>query len=198
MYTSPSGQHFIPPPINVYLLKHDYYVMDGHRRVACAKAHNIEYLDAYVTECVGRGDPEAMAGVNFQREFDQETGLHNLIVLSHKYGYRTLLREICACSEGKNLPHTARQWFSRTFCPSLEAIRTSQLPVIYPDILAEDLYVMITDFYYDLLGDIPSVASPESRISGYLFARKIPQKRAYRRLPSRAFLALLRMFGVMQ
>ena len=60
------------------------------------------------------------------------------------------------------------------------------------DLLAEDIYVLMVDFYRDLLGGLPPNTSPKTLISGYLFARRIPEKRLYRSIPSRVMLTFFK------
>lgn len=38
------------PPIEVFRLDDDYFVLDGHKRVAAARAAGVEFIDADVTE----------------------------------------------------------------------------------------------------------------------------------------------------
>ncbi len=186
LYGFKSAHH--PTPLHVYLLQHDYYVIDGHRRVACAKAHGVDCLDAHVTECVPQNDP----GIDIQREFDRKTDLHHLILLNHKQGYRTLLRGVSEFPVGTTTAKKAETWFRKMFSPCVHAIRLSPLSRKYPDFLAEDIYVLIMEFYYDILGDIPPKASPHTLISGYLFASKIDAERAFRTLPSRIMLRVFK------
>lgn len=48
------------PPIEVFSVDDDYFVLDGHKRVAAARAAGAEFVDAEVTEiCARRIDPEA-------------------------------------------------------------------------------------------------------------------------------------------
>ena len=42
------------PPIEVFRLDDDYFVLDGHKRVAAARAAGVEFVDAEVTEIYAR------------------------------------------------------------------------------------------------------------------------------------------------
>ena len=43
-----SGQEL--PPVTLYRLGEDYFVQDGHHRVSVYRFHDVEWLDAKVTE----------------------------------------------------------------------------------------------------------------------------------------------------
>lgn len=176
-------------PIDVYLLQNDYYIVDGHRRVASVKAFGAEFIDAHVVEYVDNENNDAVQGATWQRRFEKETGLRN-IRLHSAVGYRTLLRDANGF-EGKNEP-TARQWFSRRFLPFVGAISESSLPALLPDLRCEDIFVLIADFYHEFLGGFPVQTSPKTLISGFLFARKYPTKRMYRFLPFRLLLSFIK------
>ncbi len=172
------------PPIDVYLLAGEYYVIDGNRRVAAAKLQGLEYLDAHVVECLPLADREELQGAVTRRRFEQETGLKSL-VLSFERGYTTLLQEVndflpeggaAATSQDR-----ARAWYSRALLPACELIRRSPLPAAFPQAREADLYVMVARFYRDLMGDSPKRISFESLLSGFLFARRIRSRRLLRR-----------------
>jgi hypothetical protein len=42
------------PPIDVFRVDDDYFVLDGHKRVAAARAAGVEFVDAEVTEIYAR------------------------------------------------------------------------------------------------------------------------------------------------
>jgi uncharacterized ParB-like nuclease family protein len=171
------------PPIDVYLLAGEYYVIDGNRRVAAAKRQGLEYLDAHVVECLPLADREELQGAVTRRRFEQETGLKSL-ALSFERGYTTLLHEVAeyAPAEGEvAVQDRARAWYSKVFLPASELIRRSPLPAAFPRGREADLYVMICRFYRDLMGGPPQGVSFESLLSGFLFARGIRSRRPLRR-----------------
>jgi hypothetical protein len=189
------------PPIDVYLLAGEYYVIDGHRRVAAAKLQRLEYIDARVMECVPLADQEALEGAVLRRRFEQETGLKSLR-LDYERGYAILLREVNdfipeAGASGK-LQDRARTWYSRVFLPACELIRRSSLASAFPRAGEADLFVMIAGFYQDLMGGYPSNISYESLLSGFLFARRLKSRRLLRRPPMRLLYRLLKGRGELQ
>jgi hypothetical protein len=184
----------ILPPIDVYLLAGEYYVIDGNRRVASAKLQRLEYMDARVTECLPLADREALEGAVLRRRFEQETGLRNLR-LSYEHGYGILLREVNGFIPEAGvigeLRERARSWHSRFFLPACGLIRQSPLPSAFPRAGEADLYVMIAGFYQELMGGYPPKISYESLLSGFLFARSLKSRRLLRRPPMRLLYRLL-------
>jgi hypothetical protein len=197
------------PPITVYLLGGEYYVVDGNRRVAAALKQKLEYMDAQVTECIPLGDSAALEGAASRRLFEQETGLRN-IRLAYESGYATLLEEIADFAPAgpseatggsvgdalgaADVPRRerARRWHSATFRPACALLSSSPLSRRFPGAAPGDLYVTVARFYRDLMGGYPAGASYQTLLSGFGFARRLPDRRPLRAAPFRLLLSLLR------
>ena len=52
-----------------------------------------------------------------------------------------------------------------------------------------DLFVLITEYYKDFMKGIPRDTGFQTLISGFMFARRIPERRKYRKFPYHAFSA---------
>ncbi|HEC61349.1 MAG TPA: hypothetical protein ENI27_03745 [bacterium] len=186
-----SLQFNVLPPIDVYLLNGEYYVIDGNRRVAAAKEFALEFMDANVTQCIPHKDKEVHRGAVSQRLFEQQTGLKN-IRLDYSSGYADLLDEVREYGESANIPAQARDWYSTVYLPRLESIGKSELKKRYGNCREGDLYLLVTRFFKDLLGKAPKDVEFNSLISTFLFAHRIPNKRLFRRFPMRQLYLLLR------
>jgi hypothetical protein len=171
-------EHQFLPPVELYLLRGDYYVVDGNRRVATAKDMKIEFIDAHVTEYVFRKHSLDMGGVMARRRFEVEAGI-TTIVLNNESGYRTLLSEIEGYAGGGDIEARARRWLSKSFRPACASIEKSGLPVRYPDLRVGDIYVLVSDFYRTYLDGIPEESRYESLISGFTFAHGIRRRRPF-------------------
>jgi hypothetical protein len=186
------------PPIAVYLLRGEYFVLDGNRRVAAAMRQKVEYMDAQVTECIPLSDRAALEGAASRRRFEQETGLKN-VRLAFESGYSTLEEEIAdfghadaAAGAAEPAPRErARRWHSTFFRPACALLERSSLSRRFPDAEPGDLYVTVARFYRDLMGGYPPGASYESLLSGFRFARRLPDRRPLRAAPFRLLLSLL-------
>jgi hypothetical protein len=118
------------PPITVYSLGNRYFVIDGHTRVAAAKALGIEFLDAAVTEALPRKEGDVNLSYYARREFERYTGLDGIrltapwryhLLHHHVEGYRLYLER----SRGRDisLPEAARIWYRTQYIPTLLEIR---------------------------------------------------------------------------
>lgn len=186
------------PPIAVYRLRGEYYVIDGNRRVAEAMRQKLEYMDAQVTECIPLNDRAAMEGASSRRRFEQETGLRN-VRLAYEGGFATLLEEIAdfapasAVAGAAEPPprELARRWHSTVFRPACALLEESSLPSRFPGAEPGDLYVTVARFYRDLMGGYPPGTSYETLLSGFRFAQRLPDRRPLRAAPFRLLLSLL-------
>ena len=190
-FDSQSMQFYSIPPIDVYLLSGEYFVIDGNRRVAAAKEYGLEFMDANVTECVPHGDREAQSGAVSRRLFEQQTGLKN-IRLDYTSGYADLLDEVREYTQREDIAECARYWYSDVYLPRIRMIGESELKKRYEHTREGDLYLMILRFFKELMGGIPGDAGFEEVISTVLFARRLRSKRFFRRFPLRQVYKLLR------
>jgi len=138
------------PPITVYQLGNRYFVIDGHTRVAAAKALGIEFIDADVTEALPRKEGEINLTFYARREFERSTCLEGVrltapwryhLLHHHVEGYRLYLersreREITLCS-------AAQIWRRTQYDPTLLEIRRRGLTSNTGGRTAGDIYTDI-------------------------------------------------------
>ena len=179
------------PPVDVNLYKGKYYVVDGNRRVAAAKALEMEFIDANVKEFIPGSEKELLSGALYRRRFESETGLKN-IRLTSEIGYRLLLEEIELYSGASNT-HRAKQWYSSCYLPFCAQIGRSEMQSFYPGLSEGDLFVLVVRFYRDFVDMRCSKThlsgaqdfSFGTLISGFMFAHRIPERRMFRSVPFR-------------
>ncbi len=179
------------PPVDVNLYRGKYYVVDGNRRVAAAKAFEMEFIDANVKEFIPGSDKEILSGALFRRRFESETGLKN-IRLTSEIGYRLLLDEIESYSETSNTQR-AKQWYSSCYLPFCAQIGRSEIQSFYPGLSEGDIFVLVVGFYRDFIDMRCSRThlsgaqdfSFRTLISGFMFAHRIPERRVFRSVPFR-------------
>jgi hypothetical protein len=143
----------ILPPIVVYELNNRYYVVDGHTRVAAAKALGVEFIDADVTEALASREGEVNLTQYARHEFERYTGLEGIrltapwryhLLHDHIEGYRVYLER----SRGReiSLPDAAHTWRRSQYVPTMLEIRRRKLTSsrggrttgdIYTDILRD-------------------------------------------------------------
>jgi len=181
------------PPIDVYLLAGEYYVVDGNRRVEAARRQGLEYLAAHVTECIPLADRAAQPAAVSRRQFEQETGLRS-VPLTYESGYAALLEEVRRFNPaaGEDFRRRARRWHSTFFLPACRQLKRSSLARSSPRARPGDLFVMVSRFYQEQLGGYPPDISFRTLLSGFLLARGQPVRGPVTRLPPfRLLLAAL-------
>lgn len=134
------------PPIELYKLGREYYVLDGHHRVGAARALGIEILDADVTLFIPSGDPDAVRLYHERMAFEQATGIKS-IGAARPRTYRRLLTEVheyrrkLADERGAavDLQFAALQWYARVFLPAFAALRSSDVHQFVPSLRHADM-----------------------------------------------------------
>jgi hypothetical protein len=140
------------PPIELYKLGYNYYVLDGNHRVAAYKkvADNDGEVDAYVTLFLPVGDTEAARVYLERRAFEEATGLTQVGAVEHGH-YPALLAEIEAyqaevsAATGRDVPlkEAAGDWYITVWLPRAEQIRRANLRRHWPDKRTADIYLYI-------------------------------------------------------
>ncbi|GAC1445331.1 MAG: hypothetical protein NVSMB52_06160 [Chloroflexota bacterium] len=134
-------------PISVYSLGNRYYVIDGHTRVAAAKALGIEFIDADVTEALPRKEGNLNLTYYARREFERYTGLQGIrltapwryhLLHHHVEGYRLYMERSRA--REVSLPEAARIWYRSQYIPTLLEVRRRKLTSKTGGRTAGDIY----------------------------------------------------------
>ena len=189
--------HAVFPPVDRYLYRGEYFIVDGNRRVSAALQMGIAFIDAIVTEYIDRDDHLAMAGALYRRRFEQATGIRS-ISLVFEHGYEFLFREAESYESEEDRSEHRNGWYAQLFLPRCGLIKRSILPKWYKTLSIGDIYVLIGEFYCNYLGGIPAHLDYDSIISGFIFAHGLPQRRKLRspfyRMLSRVLM--MRMGGM--
>jgi len=178
------------PPIVVYEVEGNYFVVDGHHRVAIAKQKEMAQIDAEVTRLRTRFKmPETLdigAIIASQQEqlFLEESALARvrpeaMIVCSGPQGYVQLLElvkvhgyNLCLDrSELIGLEEAAASWYDHVYLPAVENIRRDRLDRDFPEATDADLFLYAYHRRLTLFperGDIPipEAIRIEDRTSG--------------------------------
>ena len=133
------------PPIDVYRIGDVHFVRDGHHRVAVARAHGLDTIDAHVVEVVTRvsADPSLRVGdlplKSHERVFGERVPLpaqaRARIVLGDGARYGELAETVEAWGfrlmqgEGALLDRAevARRWYEEELVPVVEMLREANL-----------------------------------------------------------------------
>jgi hypothetical protein len=139
------------PPIEVYYLNREYFVLDGHNRVAAAIANGVSYLDAIVHECIlpVKSPEDHLANVRIR--FERRTGLTR-IHFTQPESYRRLLGEILAYRDALRAKdpeistrEAARRWYREVFVPIAEPLDLGAATLAFPGRTVSDLYLAVRD-----------------------------------------------------
>ena len=147
----------VMPPLELYRLRDEYYVIDSHHRVAVAKGMGAVYLDAHVVELLPLADTPANTLANARSNFAIATGLHH-VELTDPTSYDTMLGHISEhqshLSELRGRPvsltEVAEDWYREVYLPI--AIEISQevsegaASSQFPGKTVGDLYLLLAEY----------------------------------------------------
>jgi len=157
------------PPIDVYKVGDNYYVIDGHHRVSVARSLGRELINARVIE-VGTtaplgpdADAAALLRAAEYRHFLEETRLHETrpgarLEVSRLGRYDEIMKHILGHryflgleGGGKvSLPEAAASWYDNVYLPVAQVIREHKVLEHFPGWTEADLYVEITRRWLEL------------------------------------------------
>jgi hypothetical protein len=167
----------ILPPIQVYQILDNYFIIDGHHRVAIAKNElNAKYIDADVTEVQFNFELSPNTKYIFGSEstknflikleadsFEKSTHLNNNIlikplIVTELKSYATLNQEIEDFKKQYNKGELSRKskiyssytWYAQIFLPAVTLIEKEDILSKFPHRTYTDLYVWIQRHKYFL------------------------------------------------
>ena len=165
--------------IELYQVAETYFVKDGSRRVAEARARGQLFLLARVTECVIDGALDDPAEMHAQllleeyRDFQATTDLAQLrpaqqIACTALGGYAELLRQIetyrfdLAAWLGRPIERqvAATCWYDALYLPVITALRRQPVLEDLPGRCETDVYIWVTNRSIVPLAEAMSVESP--------------------------------------
>ncbi|MGB9683053.1 MAG: DUF4032 domain-containing protein [bacterium] len=134
----------ILPPIEVYRIRDEYYVLDGHHRVAAAKELHQRYIDAKVTQATPLKPKKEDIVFNYRESFRERTGLD--IELTEIGGYENLISQINQYVKESGIPfeEASRRWYREIFLPVCEMIKRERIDRLIPDKTIGDLFIYIS------------------------------------------------------
>ena len=151
------------PPIDVYKVGDEYYVIDGHHRVSVARSLGRATINARVVEVKTRAplgrkrDAAALLRAAEYAAFLETTQLHRTrpearLECSRLGRYDEILRHILGhgyflgleLGRPVPLPEAAASWYDHVYKPVAEAIRKHKVLEQLPGWTEADLYVEIT------------------------------------------------------
>ncbi len=135
------------PPVLLYRIGHEYFIADGHHRVAAVRLAGQKDVDAEVVAYLpGTHRPEDV--VAWERVlFEQRTGITTIVL--HEVGqYPKLLRwiEDYRTQRGlRSLRSAARAWHARIYLPTIQDPLFRRLVRRFPGRSPGDVFVYLAD-----------------------------------------------------
>jgi DNA-binding Lrp family transcriptional regulator len=140
------------PPVLLYRIKDDYYVLDGNHRVSAAKEFGWTSIQARIIEYLP--SKETLENIIYREkaDFEREAGLFDVIELTEVGQYPYLLKQISehrhSLEKVNGLPVTlekaARDWYDTIYKPLVTIIKSSKLSKAFPNRTLSDLYAYIS------------------------------------------------------
>ena len=140
------------PPVKLYQIKDEYYVLDGNHRVAAAKELKHETIAGCIVEFLP--SPTSLENILYRerREFLDQTGLQQDIELTEVGQYRSLHRQIHehqkflqqSATRSVGFREAAGDWFQTIYSPLIALVRQGKLLDAFPQRTLADLYTYIS------------------------------------------------------
>jgi uncharacterized ParB-like nuclease family protein len=174
------------PPIDVYKVGDDYYVIDGHHRVSVARSLGRATINARVVEVKTRAplgrkrDAAALLRAAEYAAFLETTQLHRTrpearLECSRLGRYDEILKHILGhgyflgleLGRPVPLPEAAASWYDHVYKPVAEAIRKHKVLEELPGWTEADLYVEITRRWLKM-SQVGETAGPDPAVRALL------------------------------
>ena len=140
------------PPVQLYQIKDDFYVLDGNHRIAAARAFQFDSIDAHIVEFIPTAKTLENIRYRQRADFSERTGLSHPIELTEVGQYALLDRQISRHREfldrqqGRpvDMPEAAEDWYRTIYRPLAAIIEKGELIESFPNRTIADLYVYIS------------------------------------------------------
>jgi DNA-binding Lrp family transcriptional regulator len=140
------------PPVELYRLRDEYYVLDGHHRVAAAKEFGFTEIEARIVQVIQADDTLASALGRERGDFNEKANLPELIELTEVGRYGHLERQILKHQgfleqeRGSSVSFhgAALDWYKTIYLPLVTVIKKGNLIESFPNRTLADLYVYIS------------------------------------------------------
>ncbi len=143
----------ILPPIIVYKVGDEYYVLDGNHRVAVAKELGMDFIDAEVIEFFPAEHRESTTLRAKRTEFESLTGLKGIDAGEprHYDSFLNYIKDYARRMElflGREVPlkEAALNWFLCVYTPAVQAIVEKGLEEAFPEKSLADIFAYIMDY----------------------------------------------------
>ena len=146
------------PPVKLYQIKDDYYVLDGNHRVSAAKEFGHDLIDAYILEFIPSKNTLENLLYLERSKFQDETALPYTIDLTEVGQYNYLKKQIREHQDhlhrisGQTIPTkaAAEDWHQTIYRPLVSVIEKGDLIRFFPERTLADLYAYMSYHQWEL------------------------------------------------
>jgi len=135
------------PPVQLYRIGHEYFVADGHHRVAAARLAGATDVDADVTVYVPETRRPEDVVARERVLFEQRTGITTIVL--HEVGqYPKLERWIADDArrrQRRSFRSAAREWYARVYAPAVQDPQFRRVLRRFPGRSPGDVFVYLGD-----------------------------------------------------
>ncbi|MGD9180051.1 MAG: Lrp/AsnC ligand binding domain-containing protein [Desulfobacterales bacterium] len=145
------------PPVKLYQIKKEYYVMDGNHRIAAANELGYGDISAHVIEFIpSKGSLENLI-YSEKARFDDLTELPHTIELTGFDQYQHLIDQISMhrkflvreTNEPVTIQQAAQDWYKTIYRPLVAIIKKEHLLEHFPGRTLADLYTFLSVHQWD-------------------------------------------------
>jgi DNA-binding Lrp family transcriptional regulator len=146
------------PPVKLYQIKDEYYVLDGNHRVAAAKEFEHDTIRAQILEFIPSSNTLENILYREKSDFQKETGLTEPIDLTEIGQYEHLLQQIKshqdylqgATRKKISLSQAAEDWLHTIYKPLAGIVSKSGLLDHFHDRTIADLYAYVSFHQWEI------------------------------------------------
>ncbi|THB80754.1 MAG: transcriptional regulator [Desulfobacteraceae bacterium] len=145
------------PPVNLYQIRNDYYVLDGNHRVSAAKELGRDDIRAKVTELLSKKNSLENLLYIEKKQFFESTELTEEINLSEVGKYNYLHKQIKRhrnhliniSGDEIDMKKAAQDWYMTIYRPLVTIIRNAKIMKYFPKRTETDLYAYISYHHWE-------------------------------------------------
>lgn len=145
------------PPVKLYQIKDEYYVLDGNHRIAAAKEFGLLEIDATIVEFIPSKDTLENILYLEKSEFNETARLPHAINLTEVGQYIQLIKQISKhqdflkreTKKSVLFESAAKDWYQTIFQPLNDIIDQGGLIEAFPGRTLADLYAYISIHQWD-------------------------------------------------
>ena len=140
------------PPVKLYQIKDEFYVLDGNHRISAAKAFGYREIEGKIVEFIP--SKNTLENILYQEraEFNEKTGLPHAISLTELGQYTYLIKQISQhrqyliqmTKEPVSFEVAALDWYKTIYRPLIAIIERAHLVESFPGRTIADLYAYIS------------------------------------------------------